>query len=162
MLFINFDQATVTSGYSVFLDKELVAFGKFKHEGEFFRRLVDQKRHVNSIIQEYKDKYPKEEVMVTIEDIQLQQNTGTFKQLAQLQGAVVTGIMEEFELEPQLIHAVSWKSTAQVKGRGRAEQKRNAQFKVEDWFGEKVTQDEADAILIGYWASRQQMNWGRK
>lgn len=162
MLFISFDQATVTTGYSVFLNKDLIDYGKFKHEGDPFYRLIAQKSNINSIIKDFMDKYPKEKITITFEDIQLQQNVDTFKKLAQLQGAVISGVIEEFGIKPQLVLASSWKGFARVTGRARAEQKRNAQKMIQEKYDKKVTQDEADAILIGFWAANSSMNWGRK
>ena len=63
------------------------------------------------------------------------------------------------EVDIEIVHASSWKSTAKVRGRGRTEQKRNAQAKVLEMFDVKATQDECDAILIGYHASKKELNW---
>lgn len=83
----------------------------------------------------------------------------TFKQLAQLQGALVIAVKEELNTDPELILASTWKSFNKIKGRGRVEQKRNAQERVKELFDIKVTQDEADAILIGRNASHKEISF---
>jgi len=45
--------------------------------------------------------------------------------------------------------ASSWKSALGIKGRARADQKRNAQAWVNTTYGVKPTQDECDSICIG-------------
>lgn len=164
MLYIAFDQATVVSGYSVYKDHDLIDYGKFKHEGEINQRISKTVQNILKVIKTYKDKYPGEKLKVIVEDIQLQQgkngNTLTFKQLAQLQGAVIVAVLDNYQQIPDIYYASSWKSFNKVTGRARAEQKRNAQKKVEELYGVKVTQDEADAILLGRYASHKEINWG--
>ena len=163
MLYIAFDQATVVSGYSVYKDRDLIDYGKFKHEGEINQRISKTVQNVLKVIKTYKDKYPEEKLKVVIEDIQLQQgrngNTQTFKQLAQLQGAVIVAVLDNFQQVPDIYYSSSWKSFNKITGRARAEQKRNAQKKVEELHGIRVTQDEADAILLGRYASHKELNW---
>lgn len=160
MLYISFDQATTTTGFSIFKDRELIEFGKFSKEGDIFMRFSAQKEAIISIIKENKDKYPKEKIKVTFEDIQLQGNVQTFKDLARLQGTLITAVLETFpEAELELMFSSSWKSFAKVKGKSRVEQKRNSQAIALEKFGVKVTQDEADALLIGYSASHKEVNW---
>lgn len=161
MLFIAFDQATNTTGYSVFLNRELLKFGKFTKTGsnEFYK-FSAQIEEITNVINEYTEKYPKEKLKIILEDIQMQANVATFKTLARLQGAIGTRIIETYpQAEMVFISASTWKSFAQIKGRGRTEQKRNAQKKVEELFGVKVTQDEADALLLGYQSSHSEINW---
>jgi hypothetical protein len=55
----------------------------------------------------------------------------------------------------------TWRNYNQIKGRSRSDQKKNAQIKVKTLFDINVTNDEADAILIGryvdYVQSQSQM-----
>jgi len=97
--------------------------------------------------------------MVAIEDIQEQRNVQTFKVLAQLQGALYVSIHKEFKIECEIISASTWKSFSQIRGRNRTEQKRNAQIFVANEYDLKVTQDEADAILLGRCFSGRGFNW---
>ena len=99
-----------------------------------------------NVIRKYQEQGKK--VMVAIEDIQEQRNVQTFKVLAQLQGALYVSIHKEFKIECDIISASTWKSFSQIRGKNRTEQKRNAQSFVEKTYGMRVTQDEADAILL--------------
>lgn len=160
MIFIGLDQATVVTGYSVYKNQELIAYGKFSAEGDDFSRYSKQKANVLALIEYTKEKYPKEEIKIMFEDIQMQQNKTTFKQLAQLQGALAVGVLEAHpEIHFDFIYASQWKGFAKIKGKNRIEQKRNAQAKVLEIFDITATQDEADAIMIGYYASHQEVNW---
>ncbi len=160
MLFIAFDQATSTTGYSIYKDYELITHGKYSVTGNDLQRYSAQKDKVAKIIRFAMSQFPHEPVTVALEDIQLQQNTVTFKQLAQLQGVLATMIIEDFpDARLEFVFASSWKSYAKIKGRGRTEQKRNAQKFVLETFNIKATQDEADAILIGYYTANKEVNW---
>ena len=68
---------------------------------------------------------------------------------------VISELITELGLPLELIHSQSWKSTCEIKGRARAEQKRNAQEFVTNTYGIKATQDECDAICIGTHATKQ-------
>jgi hypothetical protein len=126
MLYIAFDQATVVSGYSVYKDHDLIDYGKFKHEGEINQRISKTVQDVLKVIKTYKDKYPEEKLKVIIEDIQLQQgrdgNILTFKQLAQLQGAINVAVLDNYQQIPDIYYSSSWKSFNKITGRVRAEQ----------------------------------------
>ena len=58
-------------------------------------------------------------------------------------------MLDELKLPYEVIASSSWKSTLGIKGRARAEQKKNAQIYVNVIYGIKATQDECDAICIG-------------
>lgn len=75
-------------------------------------------------------------------------NVQTFKALAEVYG-IVGELCEELRLPHQSILASSWKSTLGIKGKTRAEQKRNAQQYVREQLNVKATQDESDSICIG-------------
>ena len=72
----------------------------------------------------------------------------TYKKLAYVQ-AVLIQMLDELKLHYEIIASSSWKSTLGIKGRARAEQKKNAQIYVNTIYGIKATQDECDAICIG-------------
>lgn len=142
-----FDQASRTSGYSVFDNGKLISYGKFTYDdSDFGVRLYKIREKVKSLIEEH---CPDE---VIFEDIQLQANVGnnvdTFKKLAEVFG-VIYELVTEKNIPNQAVLASVWKSTLGVKGRDRAAQKANAQKYVLQEFGVKATQDECDAICIG-------------
>lgn len=161
MIYIAFDQASNETGFSIYENKELKDFGKFKTEGhEFFEKVIETQEFVYTVLHKYYQEGKK--MKVALEDIQMQSRGGvdTFKKLAQLQGVLVVSIMRNFpEAEIEFVFASSWKSTNGISGRGRTEQKRKAQEKVFELYGKKVTQDEADAILIGRHISHKEINW---
>ena len=88
---------------------------------------------------------------IVFENVQFQQNYGTFQQLSQLQGVIMAYLFKT-DIGFQIIEPSAWKSFCGIKGRKRAEQKKNTQVFVKDKFNCDVTEDEADAIGIGIWA----------
>lgn len=75
-------------------------------------------------------------------------NVVTFKTLAEIYG-VIHELSEELKIPYTIVPSSSWKSTLDIKGRARAEQKRNAQLFVLNEYNVKATQDMCDAICIG-------------
>lgn len=140
------DQASRTSGWSVFQENELVASGTFTYaDDDFSLRLVKIRTKVISLIEQYNIN------KILLEDIQLQgqtNNVTTYKALAEVLG-VLEELARERNIPHELIHSQTWKSTLDIKGRDRATQKRNAQAYVAETYNKKVSQDESDAICIG-------------
>lgn len=161
MYYIAFDQSSNDTGFSVYRDTKLIEYGKFKTKGfEFFDKVIETQEFMYSVIERYYQEGKK--IKIALEDIQFQQRAGvdTFKRLAQLQGVLMVSIMRNFEAaEIEFIYASSWKSSTGVTGRDRTAQKRNAQAKVKELHEIDVTQDEADAILMGRHISHKEMNW---
>lgn len=75
-------------------------------------------------------------------------NVQTFKTLAEVFG-VISELLVELKIPQTAILSSSWKSTLNIKGRTRPEQKKNAQKWVIDTYGMSPTQDECDAICLG-------------
>lgn len=145
--FLALDQSSRITGYAVFENAKLIDYGKFSvNDDDIGIRLLKIRQNVHSLI----EKYDINEIV--LEDIQLQNNVSnnvqTFKTLAEVFG-VIYELATELDLRKDAVLASSWKSTLQVKGRTRPEQKRNAQALVEKTFNIKPTQDECDAICIG-------------
>lgn len=141
------DQASKTSGYSIFKDGKLHTYGKFTFEdADLGERLCKIKNKILELINEY------DIDELIFEDIQLQnnvtQNVQTFKILAEVYG-LIDQMASELKIPHRSYLASSWKSQLGIKGKDRAEQKRNAQKYVMSTYGVKCTQDEADAICIG-------------
>ena len=140
------DQASRTSGWSVFQEDQLVASGTFTYDDDDFSlRLVKVRRMVERLIEQYNIN------KILLEDIQLQgqtNNVTTYKALAEVLG-VLEELARERNIPHELVHSQTWKSTLGIKGRDRATQKRNAQAFVAETYGKKVSQDESDSICIG-------------
>lgn len=147
-----FDQASITSGWSVYDNDELIKFGNWTSDGSHSTdRIMKTKRWVANMIQTWKPN------LVVLEDIQLQKFDGgeqvlTYKKLAHLQG-----VLENYCYENGYIYKVvppaTWRAYNNVKGKTRQDKKRSAQLLVKSLYDLNVTQDEADAVLIGRWAA---------
>lgn len=141
------DQASVTSGYAVFKDGNLVDYGKFTFNDDVIaERLVKIRAKVIELI----EKHSIDEV--AFEDIQMQgnvtNNVQTFKVLSEVFG-VVSEVLQEKKMKYTVVMSGTWKSTLGIKGRTRPEQKRNAQEYVLQTYNVKAIQDVCDAICIG-------------
>jgi Holliday junction resolvasome RuvABC endonuclease subunit len=145
MKIISFDQSSRITGYAVLEDKKLLGYGKFTLTDEDFGdRLNRFRKQVKKLITEEQsvDK-------VLFEEIQLQQNVDTFKKLAMVYG-VMMELLVELNIPYDIVSSNTWKSKCKIKKTVRETEKQAAQRYVLDNFGKKVTQDEADAICLGY------------
>ena len=160
MKILALDQSTRVTGWAVFADDTLQEYGKFDAENagaDIGKRLTYIREKVKALI----DKYGIQKIL--IEEIQLQNTVGnnvvTYKKLAYVQ-AVLIQMLDELKLPYEVIASSSWKSTLGIKGRARAEQKKNAQIYVNTIYGIKATQDECDAICIGTHYSKKPSDEG--
>lgn len=152
------DQATKTSGWAVFDDDRLVKYGVWTAKGDNSDEKISlTKSFVASMIDNWKPDN------VTIEDIQLQNMTfaknnqaqmavTVYKKLAALQG-VLTNYFYENHYEYNIVSPATWRAFSGIKGKSRTEKKINAQLKIKELYDISVTNDEADAILIGRWSA---------
>ena len=141
------DQASKCTGWAIFEDGELKSYGKISlDDPNTDTRLVQLRQGIQTLVTDYNI----DEVI--FEDIQQQNNVAnniqTFKVLAEVYG-VVSELLQEIQIPHSTVLAASWKSTLGIKGRTRAEQKKNAQLYVEQNYGIHVIQDIADAVCIG-------------
>lgn len=141
------DQASKCTGWAIFEDGELKSYGKISlDDPNTDIRLVQLRQSIQTLVANYNI----DEVI--FEDIQQQNNVAnnvqTFKVLAEVYG-VVSELLQEIQIPHSTVLAASWKSTLGIKGRTRAEQKKNAQLYVEQNYGIHVIQDIADAVCIG-------------
>lgn len=159
MVLIALDQATQTSGYSVWIDGALNDFGKYTvDDADISVRIHKICLWVEGLL----DRYAPDKLV--IENIQYQNNIATFQKLAQLQGAIIE-LAQSCHLLCEILAPSEWRSVCNfLKGneKNRAAQKKIAQEWVFKQFGAKCTQDEADAICIGYAADKvagNELNW---
>ena len=155
MRILALDQASRTSGWSVFEDGKLLDYGKFTAEQtDIGDRLYYIRKQVIGLI----DKYDIEEVI--FEDIQLQgnvaNNVATFKALAEVFG-VLYELFTEIKMPRTAVLSTVWKSALGIKGRDRTAQKKAAQVWVEHTYGVRPTQDECDAICIGAYYNKNKI-----
>ena len=139
------DQATHTSGYAVFNNKNLIDYGSYVASGnDDIERSVDVKQWMISLIDQYEIDF------VGLEGIQYQSTAGvtTFETLARLQGILMAACHEQ-NITYYIIPPATWRSHCEVKGRSRTDKKRSMQTKVKEWFDITVSDDVADSIGIG-------------
>jgi len=144
------DQASRVTGWAIYDNKNLVTSGHFSIAANktMQQRLLSFIDHLNELI----DKYNVEKIYY--EGIQYQNNIETYKKLAYIQAMIIYNTtvhnLPILELTPS-----HWRSLIKDKhgvkfGRSRAEQKQKAQEFVKEHFNINATEDEADAICLGY------------
>lgn len=137
------DQSSRITGWAIFNGNKLVDYGKFTLDDDNVGiRLTKFRFEITKLINTY---HPHE---VVLEEIQEQNNILTFKVLAQVQGVLIE-LLNFLNIPYNIIASTTWKSTLGIKGRIRAEQKKNAQEYINKKYDIKVAQDIADAICIG-------------
>lgn len=147
------DQSTRVSGWA-FYDGELVDFGHWENTHE------DLAIRINKLCQQIQSKIDiYEPELIIIENIQMQHgDVQTFQKLAQVQGAIMNLCVEN-EIDYKLVYPSEWRKECNfLKGNDlkRENQKKIAQQWVKDTYGMKCTQDEADAICIGFAENKEQ------
>ena len=146
---LNFDQSTKKSGYSIFLDNKLDSYGTLDsnpNEKNPIERMKEQYDLMKKLIKKIKPDF------IVFEHCQFQNNYSTFQQLSQMQG-VLMALLFERNIGFEIVEPTKWKSFCKVKGRKRIEQKTSAIQIIKDIYNLDVSEDEADAILIGTWSA---------
>lgn len=143
---IGFDQATQNFGVSVFDDGKLVYFDVMHFTGETEIRLLNIFKFIEAVCKEWEPDY------VMFEDIQMQQGAyTTFKVLGELLGVVKIALMKNGIKHDCVLNKI-WQAQFAIGGKDRISQKLNVINKVKLMFNVDVTDDAADAILIGKYA----------
>lgn len=135
---LSIDQAK-TSGYAIFSPTGKLLL----HGAKTFEDYVLQYSYFALLLVE------NDVSTLLIEDIQLQRNTQTFKTLAQLQG-IFMALAHNHNIDLHIISSNTWRSKVGLRARGRTALKHAAVQLVNELYGIKATQDEAEAILIGH------------
>lgn len=150
---IAIDDATAISGWAIYDNKKLVAYGKIEFtQKDTIERISRIRQWLINMIDNWKpDK-------IAIEDIQLQKFGGknghtetavtTYKVLAQLQGVLLITCFEK-QIPCTVVHTATWRAHCKIRAKNRTDQKRAAQLYVQNKYEVHATQDEADAICIG-------------
>lgn len=155
---LSLDQSTRITGFAIFDDGSLVKVGKFdiSPAGEIGNRLVRFRKKILSLIEEYNIN------KVCFEEIQLQNNVmnnvDTFKKLANVYGVLLETLVE-IDMDYEIISSNTWKSKCGIRKLGREKEKKAAQDFVNTIYRIKVTQDEADAICLGYSCLQSDFDW---
>lgn len=155
------DQASRVSGWSIFIDGKLEDWGHLETlQDDLGVRLLKIREFIIDKVNEW------DIDTIAFEDIQLQSSAGnnvsTHKILAAVFG-VVLETATELDKEHIVVHSQVWKSSLQIKGRTRADQKKSAKEYVINTYGIKPTQDEADSICIGTYVCKNEVghDWSK-
>ena len=160
------DAATETTGYSIYDDKKLVAYGTFTvpYTPDSTARINAVKHWLDSVCRECQPN------AIGIEGIQYQQQHGvkTFQTLANLQGVLLDYCYEHSsERKYGVVSSSAWRSHLGINNADKRENaKQKAQSYVKLMFSISATQDEADAICIGKYfttkfiTEKRQIAWG--
>lgn len=161
------DAATNITGYAIYDDDQLIAYGVFKTDTNkgVTERINEVKKWLYAMITEIQPDW------VETEDIQLQAygnstqlQVKTYNVLARLQG-VIADTLYELKIPHDFAYSVEWRKYCGInEGTGRENKKRQAQDKVKLWYGLDCTQDEADAICLGkyscHYLKTKNSSWG--
>ena len=145
------DQASKVTGYAIFDDTKLIKYGTFTTSSDDdIERFTMIRAWLLSMIVSWKPDY------IGLEGIQFQEEGSgqkmgvtVFQTLARLQGILMITCHDNkvpFEICP----TNTWRHSCGVKGKTRTDKKRSMQLLVQQWYGVKVSEDEADAIGIGH------------
>lgn len=143
---MGFDQATKHFGISVFDDGKLVYYDCVDfNDSNTEVRLMQISQFLDRVCKAWQPDF------VVFEDIQLQGGAAgfnTFKVLAELLGIVIA-VLNINSIAHECVSNKVWQSKFMIGGKDRIAQKQNVIAKVKSMFGIDVTDDIADAILIG-------------
>ncbi len=144
------DQASKVTGYAIFDDTKLVKYGTFTTSSDDdVERFAMIRGWLLSMIASWHPDY------IGIEGIQFQEEGSgqkmgvtVFQTLARLQGIVMI-TCHDAKVPFEVCPTNTWRHSCGVKGKTRTNKKRSMQLLVQQWYGVKVSEDEADAIGIG-------------
>lgn len=146
---IAFDQATEHFGLSIWDNGELVFYSLYTFTGDTVNRLVKIRKFVQDIvINAWKPDF------IIMEDIQQQHGAVvTFKILAMLLGNLEE-LCAEKNIPYEVVSPNVWRKYAGTAGKTRREEKLLSVAVVKEKYNITVTDDVAEAILIGQYGSR--------
>ena len=147
------DQSTRTTGYAIYEEQDLIAYGRFTFDdSDIDIRLVKIRNKIIELINQYNiNEVVYEEIY---DGSEKQENLTTFKKLAEVYG-VISELFQELGIKHSTVYPKTWKSHNGIKGKLRPEQKKNTKIYVENKFDIKVSEDEGDAICIGLYKVEQ-------
>lgn len=148
MKLLSFDQSTTRTGYAIFINDSLQTYGlidmsKHKVPEERFQHMC---AHIIRFIQETQPDF------VVFEDVSMQSNIGTAILLARLQGVII-GTCLDCKILFDFYKPSSWRKVLQFdQGSGikRDDLKRQAKQYVTQTFHIRATEDQSEAICIGW------------
>lgn len=144
---IAFDQATEHFGLSIWDNNELVFYSLYNFTGDLVSRLVKIKQFIQEIvINSWKPDF------IIMEDIQQQHGAiVTYKILSMLLG-VIEVTCKENNIKYETVSPNVWRKYAGTCGKNRKEEKLLSVAIVREKYNVSVSDDVAEAILIGQYA----------
>ena len=156
---IALDASTSCTGYAVFEDEQLVAYGKIKPKGDDWRdRIMDETLEIAALIREY---HPR---VIIAEDVPKKPGANTLQKLGAVHGMILS-LCAGFRIKPMFVLPTNWRHELGMFDGTRAGMKRdvmkekavhiaNEQFGFDlQWISptsSKNDDDVAEAILIGW------------
>mgnify|MGYP004657488929 CR=1 FL=1 len=156
---IALDASTSCTGYAVFEDEQLVAYGKIKPKGDDWRdRIMDETLEIAALIREY---HPR---VIIAEDVPKKPGANTLQKLGAVHGMILS-LCAGFRIKPMFILPTNWRHELGMFDGTRAGMKRdvmkekavhmaNEQFGLDlQWISptsSKNDDDVAEAVLIGW------------
>lgn len=146
---IAFDQATEKFGVSVWDNDKLVFYSLMTFSGDLVNRLTRIKYFIEEVvIPRWKPDF------IVMEDIQYQHNSIlTYKVLAMLLG-LLNVLCAEKKIPYEVVSPNVWRKYAGTCGKTRSEEKKLSIGVVKNKFNVNVSDDVAEAILIGSYGVR--------
>lgn len=146
---IAIDQASQKLGVSVYDDGKLVYYHLIEVTGTLAARLQKIYKFLREvIISQWQPNY------LVFEDIQYQDNAQTHKILGMVMGICVLAA-EQAQIEHTEVLNKVWQSEFSIGGATRVAQKSNVIKRVKEYYNLDVTDDVADAILMGQYAAKK-------
>ena len=156
---ISFDASTSCTGWAVFENNRLIAYGKIKPHGDTWRdKIMDETMAIAALFREYVPD------VVVAEDVPLKDGKPTIVKLGAVHGMILS-LCAGFKLEPVFVLPSNWRHELGMFDGTRAGMKRdvmkekavhmaNEQFGLNlQWISptsSKNDDDVAEAILIGW------------
>lgn len=140
---IAFDQSTTATGWAV-LEKEtgdIIEYGVLEPKGETNDRIIKTVKQCLWLVEEYQVSF------VFIEGVQYQRNAVVLQVLAKLAGTLEIMLIEKGYFV-NVVKASEWRRMVGVKGRKRADVKKEAHKLVKELYGIEASEDEVEAILF--------------
>lgn len=144
-----FDQATATTGYSVFKGTKYKTHGKIQiKEKETQKRTKDMFLEIAKVIDKIKPD------VVYVEGVAMQSNASTFSLLSRLQGMII-GYCYAHNIRPEVIVPTEWRHTLGFKqgATKRQDLKKQAKEYVKRTYDIETSEDECESICIGHVAT---------
>jgi Holliday junction resolvasome RuvABC endonuclease subunit len=143
------DQASQKIGISVYDEGKLVYYHYVEVSGVLSVRLQKIYKFMSDlVIKQWQPNY------LVFEDIQYQDNALTHKTLGMVMGVVILAA-EQAQIEHTEILNKVWQSEFSIGGANRVAQKANVIKRVKEYYKIDVTDDIADAILLGQYATKK-------